>query len=480
MRERATSMALSHLEIAGEGPERAVPSAPPPTHPRRGAPGPQSVRLATASSYVRPGSLPAPAFSERIVVIAALFVFYHQTPNAWFVRAEDITVDPSNTLAALATLGLIAISFARVAGYLNAIVHLISLKPLVFLFAALALCSMLWSADPTETLRRGLVFFAVTCFAAYLVMRFALDQILALLSWMFALSAAVSLGFVFAFPFYGIDSEGRWIGVFTQKNALGYVAALAIPTLVLAARVHVRWRMAAYGVAAAHTLLLIMSDSKTMLVAGLLPLLLIVLFNGFRARWTLPGAVIVALVGSAVFSLAFATANLGFLTGLLDKDVSLTGRVPMWEGLLPIIGERLLFGHGFDAAFGGFFSPVHDIWIYNQWAGDSHNAYIQILLELGVVGLALFVVAFLTGVWGAIKLVAIVPGAIGLWPIAVMSQALLLSVTESGIQSDSLGWTIYVVALLVVAGHLDHRRRLGLSIDVSDGIRANREKIAVR
>ena len=411
-------------------------------------------------------SPPLPGLLERVLVIVAIFVFYHQTPNAWFVRAEDFGLDYSNSLGVLVQLGLIAIAFIRVAGYFDKFIELLKLEPTVFLFAGLTVATLFWSADPSETLRRSIIFAAVTIFASYLVLRFALDQIVTMLAVMFTVSGVLNLGFILQYPSFGIDAEGRWSGVFAQKNALGYIAALAIPTLLIAARTCRPARPLFYAAAVLQVVLLIRSDSKTMLVAAFGPVLLLPFFHWFRARRTLRGAVVTALTGSSLLMLIMATANVGLLASWLDKDVSLTGRAPLWEALIPIIGERFWLGHGYGAAFGGFFSPVHNVWIYNQWAGDAHNAYIQIWLEVGVIGVLLFIWSYIRATSRATRIVAIVPGAVGLWPLAILSATLLVSITESGIQSDSMGWTLYLVAVLSVSAHLKHRTKMGLSNDL--------------
>jgi len=409
-----------------------------------------------------------PGLTERALVVLAVFVFYHQTPNAWFIRPSDIGPDYSNPAASGLTLLLIAVAVVRVLGYFNLLIKLFRLEPAVFLFAGMALVSVLWSADPTESLRRGLVFAAVTLFAGYLVLRFSLQEIVGMLAVMFAISAVVNLAFIVAFPFYGIDDEGLWTGVLNQKNSLGYLAALGIPTLLVAARAYPVPRFIFYAAAGLEVVLLLGSDSKTMLVATAVGLILLAVYNGFRALRTLRGAVVVGLIGGTGFMAAFATVNIAPLAAWVDKDVTLTGRVPLWESLVPVIGERLWLGHGYAAAFGGWFSPIHEAWLQGTWKpNDAHNAYIQIWLELGIIGLVLFLVTYFRGVGRAIKVSALVPGAVGLWPLAVFTSALLLSVTESGMQSDSLGWTLYLVAALASAAHLKHRSLFG---DGSDGM----------
>lgn len=443
---------------------------------------PSHDRVITQPPLPSLGRLRYPGLTERMLVILATFVFFHQTPNSWFVRLDQFSpgTEVSNGLAAAVQFLLIIFAFSRVVGYLDLLINIFKLEPLVFVFAGLTFTSTFWSADPGETLRRSVMFVAVALFAGYLIMRFSLDQIVKLLGLMFVASGVVNLAFLVAFPIYGVDDEGRWSGVFLQKNALGYVAALAIPTLIVAARTHRRIRFLFYAAAILQVVLLIRSDSKTMLVAGLGPTVMMAFYHSFRARRTMRGAVVLGMSGLSLFTLAFATANIGLLAGWLDKDVTLTGRVPLWESLIPVILERPWFGHGYQAVFGGPFSPAHDTFISHSWAGDAHNTVIQIWLQLGLLGVVLFYVAYFRAVSRAIKIAVIVPGTLALWPLTVLTATLLMSITESGIQNDYLGWTTYLIAVLSVAGHLRHRTALGFRNDLAEATSANKRERLLR
>lgn len=410
------------------------------------------------------------------------FVLLHQIPNVWFRASSDIPDDTSNPMLVLVTLALVAIAFARVAGSIDHLITMFKLETGVYLFAGMTFATTFWSADPGATLRRSIVFTAVTLFASYLVLRFSLDQIIGLLGIMFVVSAVINLAFVVALPTYGIDGGGRFTGVFPQKNALGYTAALGVPALIVAGRTWRAARLVFYAAAVVLVGLLIGSESKTMLVATLAPTGLMAVYHLFRSRKTLRGAVLLSLAGSSVFTLAFATANIALLARWLDKDVTLTGRVPLWENLIPIALERPLLGHGYAATFNGYFSPVHEVWIQNRWnPAHAHNALLQIWLEMGVVAVVIFVVVYSRAVARAIKIVAIVPGAIGLWPLVFLTTALLVSISESGVSAEPLGWLMFLVAVLSVSLHLKHRLNLGLSNDLREATAANaRERLAGR
>jgi O-antigen ligase len=439
-------------------------------------------RLATGTSVgLQARPLTRPGLFEQGLVVLTTFVFVHQIPNAWLRTRSDALEDPGNPQLVVLELALTAFAFARVAGSIDHLITMVRLEPTVYLYAGLVFSSTFWSASPIDTVKRAMVFLAVTSFASYLVMRFSLEQIIRLLAIMFMFSAAINAVFVFGLPQYGIDASGNYTGVFNQKNALGYMAALGVPTLIVAARSAHRWRIIYYVTALAQIALLIGSQSKTMLVATLLPPLLMIVYHGFRSRRTLRGAIMISLFGSSLFTIAFATANIGLLARWLDKDVTLTGRVPLWQNLIPIAMERPFLGHGYAATFRGYFSPVHEVWIQNRWnPSHAHNALLHNWLEIGLVGVVLFVIIYFRAVFRAIKIVAIVPGAVGLWPMTFFTTTLMISITESGVTYEFLGWMMFVVAALSVSLHLRHRTNLGLSNDLREATAANRNKVLTR
>ena len=355
------------------------------------------------------------------------FVLIHETPNVWFQTRADALDNQSNPVSVLLELGLMGLAIARVIGSIDHLIVTIRAELMAFVFVGVAIATSFWSADPAETMEKAIVFTAVSLYGAYLVLRFSLHQILKLFGIMFAFSAVLNLAFVFGLPIYGVGGFDEFTGVFAQKNALGFFAAIALPALIVAAKTTPRWRILFLGTAVLELVLLIGSQSKTMLLAGVGPTLLLAAYHLFRSRRTLRGAVILSMAGTTVFTVLFATANIGLLAEWLDKDVTLTGRVPLWESLFPVIQERLVFGHGYRATFAGYHSPVHDILIQNPWnPTHAHNAALQILMEMGLLGLIPFLISYVRGLSRSIQLAAIVPGAVGLWPLSFLTTTLMV------------------------------------------------------
>jgi hypothetical protein len=109
------------------------------------------------------------------------------------------------------------------------------------------------------------------------------------------------------------------------------------------------------------------------------------------------------LVGLVVILLLVVWYERSFFLGLIGKSEQLTGRVPLWTSLVPIIKERLLFGYGFGEAFwknSVYYQPIWDLFP-TFLPVFAHNGFIEALMDNGIVGLFLWIVflaqvAFLT------------------------------------------------------------------------------------
>jgi len=105
----------------------------------------------------------------------------------------------------------------------------------------------------------------------------------------------------------------------------------------------------------------------------------------------------------AVIVAAGALLNLDFVFGLVNREVSLTGRIPMWGILFrEVFPLHPWLGQGFgtiwaDLSFRLFMRDSAG-WPSPIMIGD--NGFIDILLNLGIVGLALFLLYYLR-VWVA-------------------------------------------------------------------------------
>src|SRR5690606_12694225 len=151
-----------------------------------------------------------------------------------------------------------------------------------------------------------------------------------------------------------------------------------------------------YPMLAASAVLVLGSHSKTSLGSMLMLAVMLIVFTAFRARKTLYGAVTVTMITAVVAAILWATANVALIADWLDKDPTLSGRLPLWEDVVEEIGRRPVFGHGFEAFWGGYFSPAHHILMQSTWTPPhAHNAVLDDALEMGLVGAGLFIAVFI-------------------------------------------------------------------------------------
>jgi O-antigen ligase len=293
----------------------------------------------------------------------------------------------------------------------------------------------------------------------YFVARYSLEQLINRLSIVFFIAMVLNIVWVNALPQYGLSATGDdFLGITTNRNSLGQQAVLGCLVMVFAFRSRNHRILAIIGFLGSLYLVL-GTKSKTSLASLVLLGGLLIVFSTFRARKQLFGAVIVSEVTAGLFGLLLATANLFFITDILDRDITLSGRTTLWGYLLEPISEKPILGHGWEAFWGGWGSPAHEIWLTNNWfPPTAHNAPLEYLLALGAVGLVLWSVMMARGLWRSIHYLRDRPGLAGLFPIAIFSYAFLYSVTEAGVVRRGMDWMLVVVALVETKRFMDKNR----------------------
>lgn len=389
-------------------------------------------------------------------VLAVLGVYLYSgaklTLTAAPAAAEMGAVDPLNRLLQLVVLGgcgLLALLAGR-----PTLRAALRLWPYV-LILGLIVASAAWSVSPGHTLRRSLAMAALLAFvlatATQLgpvrLMRILLGTVLAL--------ALLSLLEAALRPAVGFDT-GEYAnairGVFPQKNVLGMAllfAAIALSFLVLE-RGRLRWTDGAWLVGLLGMLVLARSTTSLVLTVAVAGLTVFILFVARGGLWAAAMA-LAAAVGAAAGLLAFTALGTEGLFDILGKDPTLTGRTPIWAALWDVAAQRPLLGHGFAAFWLENARPVRGLTELVQWdVPNAHSGYLEVLLQLGWVGMAL--VAVMAAHTLALALRAAMAGQMGraLWAVMVLGILATINRTESVLLNPDfpmLFWLLAIVAL---------------------------------
>ena len=314
--------------------------------------------------------------------------------------------------------GIYTITFLLLLSRLGQVTWAAYQDKLICLLLALALVSVFWSASPYVTLRRNMALLGSSAFGIYLASRFTWQELIKLIAWALGLSAVLSLGFVLFLPSYGIHHDlyhsGVWRGIYVHKNALGRFMSFAALTWLLYSISNTRDRVLGLIFYTISTEILFLSASKTSIIIFILLLfpLMIYLFRTERRRYVLPVILIALIIGSSAFLLinksAASAISLGpnlISVSLPEVDSTLTGRTVLWQAVWDMIEQRPLLGYGYSAFWLGYEEPSGHLWRILHWEPpNAHNGYLDLWLQLGLVGLVFFIISLIGNMFKTIVL----------------------------------------------------------------------------
>lgn len=271
--------------------------------------------------------------------------------------------------------------------------------PLISLLAWTA-ASTAWSIDPSVTLRRSVALAETVVLGVYLGLRYDLRQLQRLIcaTAVVVLTASLILGVIA--PPLGLDFEGRLRGVTSHKNEIASFAALALLASVG------QWRDCRGSSSALPTKLLIRLMVPLSLICialahstGIVPVLaaaiMCLVFGQVVCRAS--SAIITMLplgISVLILAVSFAVSNSGAIAELLGKDSDISGRTLVWAYAEKMIQAKPVLGYGLGAFWTGGNSPGAVFWaITHLGVPHAHNGYLQLMLDVGIVGMALFLLA---------------------------------------------------------------------------------------
>jgi exopolysaccharide production protein ExoQ len=364
---------------------------------------------------------------------------------------------PGNFLALVLQIAFYSAAFCFIAfGWRNFLHAAWSVKGIVVL-SLLAVASTAWSQDPAFTLRRSLVLLASTAFGIYFGRRYTLTEQLRLLAWTCALVVVSSYAFGLFLPKYGVDHlahPGDWQGVFIQKNSLA--RAMVFSALVFyfvrpAALARFRWLGLAGSIC-----LLALSRSVTGIVVFALVIAILPLYGLIRNKLAVAVPVGIAVGLLLIVSVPLIGAYGQELLPMLHRSSTLTGRTDLWHAVLFSAAKRPWLGYGFNTFWMGMRGESASVMLQVDWfPKHSHNGFLDLVLDLGVVGLVTFLAGYLS-LWSkALRLIRGVAGPNPAWVCTYLSFMFIYNLTESSILvQNNLFWILYVSTAATLCAHL--------------------------
>lgn len=284
-------------------------------------------------------------------------------------------------------------------------IELVRLAPTTLvLLLVWAGASVLWSGDPGATLGGWGALVAVSFLAVVIGhIRDALQTVRALgdvLRWLLGASLALEVlsGILLdvPIPFLGIQGDiaalGPVQGIFGTRNVLGFVTVIALITFLVEYRTQsVRPGAAIASVVLAGTLAALSGSPTVLAVAVSTGFATLALTLVRRLSAPRRAAAQLILGAGVLVALAAGYAARGALVTLVDARADLSLRTDLWSELLTFVAYRPVQGFGW---FGAWSLDSFPFAALNYTLGERHtsalDAYLDVLLQLGWVGLLLF------------------------------------------------------------------------------------------
>ncbi len=324
---------------------------------------------------------------------------------------------------------------------------------LISILVALAYASALWSIAPDVTLRRSLALLFTCLFGVYFGARWPWRQFVAMIAQLSALLALGSLFVCLFDPAMGIHqtvNAGDWRGLWFEKNTLGATMALGVLASVATALLNPSQRVIWTLNAVLCLGMTVMSRSGTALITIALifgcTLILALMRRG-------PILAILSVFGAGLLGFAAALAELfqpDLVFKLLGKDPTLTGRTDIWAAVLRRVAEHPWLGFGYAAFWDKDSIPAQFIRRETGWnVPSAHNGWLDMLVQLGLVGVAACLALVLAGL--ALAAARLLRARDGNWALIYLGIFLITCTSESALMSrNSLPWALCVATLTKV------------------------------
>jgi exopolysaccharide production protein ExoQ len=323
-------------------------------------------------------------------------------------------------------------------------------KPLAAL-VLLAFLSTVWSEDHGVTLRRSIALMATTLFGIDFAVRYALRDQLRLLAValgsVVALSVILQLFFPGFIPTYDLAYPDAWVGVFGQKNGFSKIVVLTTIVILASVRRSLGGMIAAILAVLGALGLILAAQSMTSFVVFVV--LLIVFIFAPTLRWSKGIRIAIQTFGgwSVIPFLLLVLRYRDAITNVLGRSSSLTGRVKIWALAASCVAAKPLLGYGYNAFWNVAPESLRIDALMNWNVPHAHNAYLELALELGLLGVALYAATYLLGLWRASEYMRVESGNNAKWPLAYLSFVLMYSFTESTVLApNTIYWVLFVAA----------------------------------
>ncbi|PMB33223.1 O-antigen polymerase [Fischerella thermalis CCMEE 5208] len=368
--------------------------------------------------------------------------------------AETVVVpDAVRTLTNILSYGivilLVSVQWQRIA-------YVATTDKTLMLLTIIGVFSVFWSYSLGDTVEQVRALVRSTIFGLYLASRYTPREQINLLSWVGIISIFLCTIVSFAAPSVGthvVNGVVSWRGIYAHKQHMGrFMGFLASIFLIniLDKRCN-RWF--AFILLLVSLILLVLSNSKTGLIVFLYPVFAFPIYIIVKQRKNRFFILLLAVLIFTIIS-ALILVNLeSIVVNYLGKDIEFNGRIPLWVSTIQEGLKRPFLGYGYNAFWtsDASYDVIRNTWLrYEDIDPDSpfqaHNGFIDLFVQLGFLGLSLFVFHLLTVIYRVVNILFMTRKIETFWMFMFLGINVLVNTSEviTFMSTNSVFWIIYV------------------------------------
>ena len=389
----------------------------------------------------------------REVVAIAWLCLASQAVYVLLVLGDDVILSPrQEALLRLFVLPSVPLAASLLVLRFREMATTLLRLPFLALFILLIWASVTWSLDAGLSLRRALSVTAYTLIAVWLARAFEPAALLRRLAWLALVILLLSVAFAVLLPglaFHEVDGRLLLRGVFSHKNGLGQHLGLAAILLATAWQFRLIPRFwAGLGLFSCLVLAIPTGSATALLILFALAL------TGLAARIVLlPAklAIAVACLGLALGIFLVLALILGAeqVFAVVGRDLTLTGRVPLWSFVWWQIVEAPWLGHGFAVYFDIPWVESYTTETLRWPIPNAHNGYLELWLGIGIAGPILVTLFLVTALWQGLAMLRVDYSPQAMFAVYFLPIYLLRNIVESDLAAPSqLSWVLAVIAVV--------------------------------
>jgi O-antigen ligase len=329
---------------------------------------------------------------------------------------ETTALSESNPFNTAVMALLLAVTVPALLLYVRQSAALLVRSPLLILFLAFSIVSISWSDYPDIAARRVVTFVIPLMCALLMVIRRDVESTVIQLGRIILALTLVSTFLAVFVPSIGVmhrvryadsfvDLTGAWRGITNHKSSLGYIVTLGAQIYGWRLFSESRHRVLHALIVLLMTIVAFKARSSTAIIAIAFTLILLFVLRTRRQRVEI-GSALEGFLWVGMLALAILVPILlATFTELVGKDVTLTGRIPLWQELFNYVAQRPWLGFGYGTFWvDGSPNIIRLDQIITWNPPNAHNAYLELALNVGLVGATIGTAFMLLTIFRAYRL----------------------------------------------------------------------------